>query len=219
MTMREDLIAAKMAGKLHPALSLLVESQAFIDDEAAREDYVAATIGGAFLEAETPAAMREDALAEALNTVRGVPMEPAPRQRAAKAAGQALADLRSVPDPILDLAIEAASTRGWRKPMKGVERLELMRDGDLSAELIRVKGGVGVPAHGHSGREYTLCLQGAFRQDGATYGRGDLVIADTDHVHTPHAEEGEDVLAFVVTEAPLKYRGAFGLLQRIFKFR
>jgi len=217
---REELIAGYAAGTLHPALRMLVDCQSAIDAESARESAVAVAAGGAFLEQETPADLRSDALERALAKLDSVDMEPAAGERAAaRGAGAALAELKGVPDPALDLAIEAASSRGWRRPMKGLQRLELMRDGRLTAELIRVEGGVGVPEHGHGGREYTLCLEGAFRQDGRTYGRGDLVIAGGETVHAPRAEPGEDVLVLAVTEAPLRYRGLTGLLQKILGFR
>ena len=214
---RDQMTADYAAGVLHPALRLMVEAQDTIDGELARDSEIAAAAGGAWLESENPAPMKDNALDTALSSIRETPMDSA--ARAARQAGQRLAELAAVPEPILDHAIEAASGRGWKSPMKGVRRLELMRDGDLTAELIHVKSGVSVPAHGHSGREYTLCLQGEFLQDGKVYGRGDMVIADGETVHAPRADGEEDVLVYAVTEAPLKYRGVAGLLQKILGFR
>ncbi len=214
-----QLHAAYRFGDLHPALRLLVEAQSAIaeeSDEAGIED----SIGGTFLEEEIPTPMRADALDRALEEVRATEIDDLKGQRsAARAASEILISLEGVPDPLMDLAINAAAGRGWRKPAPHVQRLELMRDGPLSAELIRVKAGTGVPPHGHGGMEYTLCLSGLFKQQGRTYGRGDMVIAGGGDVHAPQAEPGEDVLVFAVTEAPLRYRGLVGLAQKIFRFR
>lgn len=214
-----QLHAAYRAGDLHPALRLMVEAQDAVAGESAGfgiED----SIGGAFLEEEIPAAMRADALSRALDEVRATEIEDVQDNRkAARAAAEILDSLKGVPHPLMDLAINAAAGRGWRKPAPHVQRLELMRDGPLSAELIRVKAGTGVPAHGHGGTEYTLCLSGLFKQQGRTYGRGDMVIAGGGDIHAPEAEPGEDVLVFAVTEAPLRYRGLVGLAQKILRFR
>lgn len=214
-----QLHAAYRSGDLHPALRLLVETQSAIAGEVdvfGIDD----SVGGAFLEEETPAPMRSDALSRALEEVRATDIEGGDGSRAAaRAASEILTTLEGVPDPLMDLAINAAAERGWRKPAPHVQRLELMRDGPLSAELIRVKAGTGVPAHGHAGMEYTLCLSGLFKQQGRTYGRGDMVIASGEDVHAPQAEPGEDVLVFAVTEAPLRYRGMIGLAQKVLRFR
>lgn len=213
---RDDLFAEYAAGTLHPALKLMVEAQTFLDAESARDDGLAAAIGGAHLEMETPAEMSPDALETALSRVRDSDMSPP--LDAARRASSDIATLAAVPDPLIDLAIDAAATRGWRSPMKGLRRLRLMQDGDLTAELIAVDAGVGVPPHGHTGREYTLCLKGKFKQGGKVYDRGDLIPADPSIVHAPKAEPGEDVLVFAVTEGPLRYQGVIGLAQKILRF-
>jgi putative transcriptional regulator len=53
--------------------------------------------------------------------------------------------------------------------------------------------------------EMTLVLKGAFRDELARFGRGDVEIANEDLEHTPVAEEGEDCICLAATDAPLKF--------------
>jgi putative transcriptional regulator len=53
--------------------------------------------------------------------------------------------------------------------------------------------------------EMTLVLKGAFRDEYARFGRGDVEIANEDLEHTPVAEAGEDCICLAATDAPLKF--------------
>ena len=55
-----------------------------------------------------------------------------------------------------------------------------------------------------------MVLEGAFRDETGHYGRGDLMIADSLLDHRPRADEAQDCVCLVVTDAPLRFTGRFG---------
>jgi len=77
---------------------------------------------------------------------------------------------------------------------------------------MRIKAGSRMPEHGHTGPEYTLVLQGAYRDQGQLYRRGDVSCCSASTIHQPTAEATEDCICLVVTEGKTK---PTGLLQRL----
>ena len=95
----------------------------------------------------------------------------------------------------------------WRSVGSGV-RQAVFKTGDKSkVRLLSIPGGTAIPDHSHRGLELTLVLKGAFRDEDARFGPGDVEIADDDLHHTPVAEEGEDCICLAATEAPLRFKG------------
>ena len=62
--------------------------------------------------------------------------------------------------------------------------------GDEQLWLLRAKGGVTVPDHGHSGDEWTLVLKGSFHTELGHYRVGDMDVAGQDIEHQPVIECG-----------------------------
>lgn len=102
---------------------------------------------------------------------------------------------------------------GWRSVMRGLDELELTRSGrGAKARLLRIKGGAQMPQHTHEGLEMTLVLTGGFTDERGHFVRGDIAVTDAEVDHTPVADEGEDCICLVVTDARLKLTGRFGRL-------
>ncbi len=220
----DELYAAYAAGALSGPMSLLIEAQAAVDSDVARQRAEAEAVSGLMLEAIEPAPVRAGALdavfaaidAEEAGLGEAATFKPgagdAASRRAAEAAGQALQELLDLPDAVRDQALEAGAA--WQFAGPGVRSMELMRDGAAKAELIRLEPGRGVPHHGHDGREFTLVLTGAFHDGRARYARGELCAADPSTEHKPVAEEGEVCIALAVTDGPLAFTGPLGWVQR-----
>ena len=85
--------------------------------------------------------------------------------------------------------------------------------------LLRGSPGSDVGAHTHRGQEYTLVLQGGYRDETGAYGPGDFQIASGDVTHNPVADPGEDCINLAVTIGGLRFRNpAQTLVARIFGF-
>jgi len=219
----DELYAAYASGALSGPMRLLIEAQASVSQEIARERDAAEAVAGLMLESVEPAPMRASSLSEIFAVIEseeaGIGEASAFRpgagdaasSRAARAAGQALFELLALPEAVRDLALEKGA---WSFAGPGVRSMELMRDGSAKAELIRLEPGRGVPHHGHDGREFTLVLTGAFHDGRDRYATGELCAADPSTEHKPVAEAGEVCIALAVTDGPLAFTGPLGWVQR-----
>ena len=73
--------------------------------------------------------------------------------------------------------------------------------------LLKAKGGMRMPDHGHNGEEWTLILTGSYCVGEKRFTRGDMHIEGEDEIHAPHIDEGEDCICLVMTQGPLKMQG------------
>lgn len=219
----DELYAAYASGGLSGPMSLLLDAQACVNPDVARQRAAAEAVSGLMLETVEPAAMGKSALDEvlaALDTEEAglgeASLKPGladlAARRAAEAAGKGLNEILDLPAPVRDLALERGAS--WQFAGPGVRTMTLMEDGRAKAELIRLEPGRGVPRHGHDGREFTLVLTGAFHDGLDRYGTGELCAADPDTEHKPVAEPGAVCIALAVTDGPLAFTGPLGWVQR-----
>jgi putative transcriptional regulator len=194
----DQLLMAYAAGQLPEAFSLVVATHVSLCDECRARLGSYDAVGGALLEDADEIAMGEDALAQALARIEGTPQ--ATRAEPLKRAG-------ILPAPLADYVGGDLSAVRWRRIGGGVKQAILPTGRDASARLLYIPAGTAVPDHGHKGMELTLVLQGAFADDNARFGRGDIEIADEDLEHTPVALAGEDCICLAATDAPLRFRG------------
>ncbi|MGL4239017.1 ChrR family anti-sigma-E factor [Tabrizicola sp.] len=194
----DQLLMAYAAGQLPEAFNLVVATHVSLCDECRAQLASFDAVGGALLEDADEIAMGEDALAEALTRIQGLPQ--ATRSEPLKSAGV-------FPAPLADyVGGDLASVR-WRRVGGGVKQAILPTGPDATVRLLFIPAGTAVPDHGHRGTELTLVLQGAFADQNDRFSRGDVEIADEDLEHTPVALAGEDCICLAATDAPLRFRG------------
>jgi putative transcriptional regulator len=216
--LRQRLGSAYAAGSLDGAMRLLVETQAALSDQAREDLALSEALAGALLEAESPAAMRDDALASVFARLDA----PAPAGEpamctAARQAGAVIDEILHLPRPVQDVALDALGAGGWAFGGPGIRILALpLRDG-AKAELLRIEPGWGAPRHGHSGGEYTLVLTGAFVDEFGRYRPGEIAVAGPGLKHRPVAAPGMVCYALAVSEGAPEFQGALGLLQKIWR--
>lgn len=202
----DQLLMGYAAGNLPEAFSLVVATHVSLCDECRAWLETFETVGGAVLAAET-AEMSEASL-EACLARLGQPEtapKPAPRRGLfpSPLAGYVGGDLEKV---------------RWKPLGMGVRQAILPTAKGATARLLYVPAGQSVPDHGHRGLELTLVLQGAFRDEKARFGPGDVEVADERDEHTPIAEAGADCICLAATDAPLRFKGLVSrLLQPIFR--
>lgn len=212
----EERLAAYAAGTLAPGLRLLMDTRAAMLVQAAFEQRLADGLAGDFFSAETPSPLAEDALEAALSAIDAVEVTPALSSRAARAAGSALQELLDLPEPLREVALDAAGRKGWKFAGPGLRVMALDVGGIEQVDLLRIEPGHGAPKHDHGGAEYTLVLTGAFADERGCYGPGQVSVQQPGHVHRPIAQPGAVCFALAVTEGPLAFKGALGLVQRLF---
>ncbi|HEX5005987.1 MAG TPA: cupin domain-containing protein [Hyphomonadaceae bacterium] len=196
--------AALASGRAEPAVGLFIESLMEMRGLALEAGEV---VAGAALEVEAPVELATDALASVFAAIDAAP--------AAAERGPHYPDLIRLPRRLADAMLKAEAHRGWTTAAPGVRKLRLDVGGEARAELIRLEAGVATPWHTHKGRELTLCLLGGFSDGFASYGPGDISIADPTVRHRPKADDDGPCVVLAVTDAGLKFEGVLGAIQKL----
>lgn len=211
-TLQDVLAEAVASGRASAPLALLAETQAALAPRARASLTAAEAIAGARFEQESASPVSLDAV---MAKIDGAAQERAPEPREAR--GALATELSRLPAPLRDVALEAAANGArWTFAAPGLRSLLLSDENGVRAEVLRIQPGHGAPTHTHDGSEYTLVLEGAFHDGHAHYGVGDISFAHPDLTHRPIATPGPVCYAFAVTEAPLRFKGALGAVQRLF---
>ncbi len=201
--MDEATRAALASGRAEPALGLFIESLMELRGLAFDAGEV---VAGAALEVEVPAEMSADALERVFAAV-----DIAPRAQRAPH----YPDLIRLPRRLADAMLEAEAGHGWITAAHGVRNLRLGVGGEARAERIRLEAGASTPWHTHKGQELTLCLAGGFSDGLASYGPGDVSVADPTIRHRPRADDDGPCFVLAVTDAGLKFEGVLGAIQKL----
>lgn len=213
---RESLTAAYAAGVLSPALALLVETQAALSNAGAFDLALADVMTGAFLEREQPVALSADALERVFARIAMASETSAPTLTH-HPDGAFAGDLAALPAPIRGLALDALARTGWKFAASGIKSLTLDVGGSAKAEVLRIEAGAAAPEHTHEGEEFTLVMTGSFHDARGVYRVGDISFADETVTHRPTGDKGPICYSLAVTDAPLAFKGALGLVQKIWK--
>ncbi len=211
-TLQDALAEAVASGRASAPLALLAETQAALAPRARAALGAAEAIASARFEGEAAAPVAlSDAVLARLDAI-------GQEQPAKHTQSDALAaELARLPAPLRDVALQAAASGArWTFAAPGLRSLLITDDNGVRAEVLRIQPGHGAPTHTHEGSEYTLVLEGAFHDGHAHYGVGDISFAHPDLTHRPIATPGPVCYAFAVTEAPLRFKGALGVVQRLF---
>jgi putative transcriptional regulator len=136
----------------------------------------------------------------------------APKAAAGTTAGGAAPDRYGLPQPLRRYLARGVDDIPWRWSGAGLQSFALpvaKRRGGM-ASLLRVAPGAGLPMHSHAGDEMTLVLSGGYTVGNTAFQRGDVEIADGAVEHRPIAMPEQPCICLAVTDAPLRFSGAFG---------
>ena len=99
----------------------------------------------------------------------------------------------------------------WKRVSLDIQSHELCRDNNRArVELLRIKPGGTSGTHTHMGDEYTVILEGSFSDETGLYRKGDFLVRNEKHKHTPVATSDRECICLAVTEAPIQLTGFFG---------
>ena len=193
----DDLLMAYSAGSLPEGFSLVAATHISLCDECRARLGAFDAVGGAVLADCGTASLSDDSFEATLRLVAAMPP--------AEARPKAPAPDAVFPEPLRDYVGGDLSAVKWRNVGGGVRQSLLRTSSEATVRLLHIPPGVAIPDHGHRGTEMTLVLKGAFRDEDARFGRGDIEIANEELEHTPVAEDGEDCICLAATDAPLKF--------------
>jgi putative transcriptional regulator len=101
----------------------------------------------------------------------------------------------------------------WNRISRDIQSYQLCRDeNNAKVELLRIRPGGSSSTHTHMGDEYTVILEGSFSDENGLYHKGDFLLRNASHQHTPVATRDKYCICLAVTEAPIQLTGFFGRL-------
>lgn len=201
----DELMLEYASGSLQEGWSIAVATHMALCPECRRRLSQMEAAAGLLVEAieAEPASAQDNASWAALK--QRLSETPAPAR--GKAQPVRLPEGRNVPEPLRSYLGGSLDTVRWRALGLGAYHHPIRTsDASTSVRLLRIPAGKPVPEHGHRGRELTLVLCGAFRDENGLFGVGDFEETDAEVEHQPIAEPGEDCICLAVTDAPLKFR-------------
>jgi putative transcriptional regulator len=195
----DDILMGYSAGTLPEAFNLMVATHLSLCDTCRAHLEGFDAVGGALLEDDvnTVVQMDENSFAATMSLIAG----------GAPDSIIVTHPTGTLPAPLQDYAGGDLSAIKWKPVGMGVKQAILPTSSDASARLLFIPAGAAMPDHGHQGTEMTMVLQGAFQDEGGYFARGDVEVADADHVHTPTADINEDCICLAVSDAPLEFKG------------
>jgi putative transcriptional regulator len=193
----DGFLMSYAAGTLPEAFSLVVATHVSLCDECRARVEAYEALGGAVLSAGEESAPARDSLEATLARITA--RAAGPEERPIRIPGM-------FPSPLQDYVGGDFAAVKWKPVGMGVRQAILASSRAASVRLLHIPAGSAVPNHGHSGRELTLVLQGAFRDSEGRFSRGDVEVADGGLSHTPVAEAGEDCICLAATEGRLRFR-------------
>lgn len=200
----DDILSQYSAGTLTEGWSIAVASHLALCPACRSKMDMLDSLGGYFLEADDGRASDVSKSWEAVKA----------RIDAGEVDNVVPLKVRSVPDRIypepLKRYIEAAGGLRWKRLGSGAAQM-LIPTGDATTtvRLLKIPAGQPVPEHSHGGLELTLVLDGSFSDEVATFGRGDIEMADDNLTHQPKADLDKDCICLAVTDAPLRFKSRF----------
>jgi len=207
----DALLMAYAAGTLPEAFALVAATHLSLCDECRAALAAFEAVGGAVLDTTDAEPMGAHCLADTLERLDTPTEGRAERTRSAPEPRRGV-----LPAPLQDYIGGDLDQVKWRPIGMGVRQAILPTSGGGTVRLLHIPAGQSVPDHGHRGLELTLVLQGAFRDDTARFGPGDVEIATEELEHTPVAEAGQDCICLAATDARLRFNSLIPRLAQPF---
>lgn len=195
-TIQDEWLLSYAAGALSPGRSLMVASHAAYHDDVQGKVADAEAIGGAMLDSMSAADVDRRVLERLLGQLDAAPPEiVTPRAT----------DI--FPEPLAEFVGGGVDSLRWKFMGPGMSHVRLWNGpNDERLWLLRARGGVEVPEHGHNGEEWTLILKGAFQTSAGRYGVGDIDVADESVEHQPIIEPDEECICLALTHGPIRFK-------------
>ncbi len=201
----DEYLVEYAAGSLPEAESLVVASHLSMCGECRARVETFESIGAVLLEdGETEAVS-----ADAFDTVMGMIAAPKPVE-APRRIEFNQSTLRLIPPPLRSYLDADLDNLNWKRAGRGIQEASLKQDEDVRISLLRIRPDQKVPSHTHTGEEYTLILDGGYKDGSAHYEQGDISHVDGSVDHAPVADPHGPCLCLTVRTGPAQLTGKIG---------
>jgi putative transcriptional regulator len=196
--LQDEWMLSYAAGNLSFGRSLMVASQVAYHDDMKEIVSDAEAIGGVLLDSIDTATVSDSVLDQVMSRIDNeapAPVSDAPRRS------------EVLPQPVLDFVGQDVNSLKWRFMGPGMSNSRLWTGpNDERLWLLRARGGVMIPEHGHNGDEWTLVLKGSYQTDSGRFNVGDMDVAGQDVEHQPMIDPDEECICLVMTEGPIRLK-------------
>jgi len=206
---QDEWLLSYAAGALSPGRALMVASHTNYHDQLQQKVSDAEAIGGAILESTAPSKVDELMLEQLLDRID---------KQSPSVDYSAGIKSRVLPPPLAEFVGGDIDALRWRFMGPGMGYVRLMEQTNNNEQLwlLRANGGVQVPEHGHEGEEWTLVLKGSYQDGTGRYSKGDISLLDGEVEHQPLIDEDEECICLVLTQNPLRFKGAIPKIAQSF---
>lgn len=204
---QDDMLLAHAAGHLAAGPALLVASH--IEQCAVCRERMAFldVVGGAYLDALTPAMLAPDAFARTLSAIDAID---------GKVSESAAKVVRRPAFPALPAgatwpkAFDGCIVTPWRWLGPGMRwsRVTLPHDSAANVFLLRIGAGKKLPQHTHSEIELTQVMHGSFDDGRSVFGAGDFDEADGSIHHQPVVHAQSECICLASVQGRVMFKGA-----------
>ncbi len=124
-----------------------------------------------------------------------------------------------IPSTLSDYLHFDFDTNNWKSTINNVKYKGIkFKDANISGKLLEIPPNKSMPKHGHEGLEATLVLHGGYSDEKGDYNKGDLVVADSEEVHSPVSADPSGCICLVVYSGSLQFKGLLGSILNLTKF-
>lgn len=100
----------------------------------------------------------------------------------------------------------------WQKLSSKISTVALeLFDASYKVNLLRFSAKTKIPKHTHLDKEYTVVIEGDFKDHKGNHKAGDFIAFDGSDEHSPVVGD-KGCVCFAITDAPLKFTGVLGPL-------
>jgi putative transcriptional regulator len=206
--LQDEWLLSYAAGALDPGRSLMVASHLAYHDDLQESVADAEAIAGSLLESmqgtDVPDRVLEQLMAR-LDDAAVPELKPV------------ISDGTRFPQPLVEFIGSDLDSLNWRFMGPGMQNARLWNGpNDERLWLLKARGGIVVPEHGHNGEEWTLVLKGSYRTELGQFGVGEIDVADENIEHKPLIDNGEECICLVMTQGPIRMKSLLGRIAQPF---
>ena len=177
-------------------------------------------VGGIYLSNQDKVKLSSSLWDNTLKEIEG--LEPEPQQSnytSSTINSSLLKNTIKIPSFLTEYLDNKCSTDSWSSTLNNVKYKNIkFNNKDFKGRLLEIPPGKSMPAHGHESYEATLVLHGGYSDEKGYYNKGDLVVANSDEVHSPVSSEKEGCICLVVYSGSLKFKGLIGSILNLSRF-
>lgn len=205
----EELLAAFSAASLPLSQALCISAHLEHCSECAQNLHRLNQLGSELMRQLKPSPPTPELKSRLLDQIDLISDEPT----SDRLTSRPNADNKTLPRCLHQFVKTGYQDIAWKRMSPDIHSFELCRDqNNAKVELLRIKAGGTSGTHTHMGDEYTVILEGSFSDEAGLYHRGDFLVRDSRHQHTPVATTDQVCICLAVTEAPIQLTGFFGRL-------